>query len=90
MSKFYRFLNSKNLGMRGCLLNFSRYKTMEILLVDNVVFSEYGCSVKLGFWFDYRTSKTDHKGFAIIMNLIFWEIQLNFYDKRHVEEYKNN
>jgi len=51
------------------------------------VFGEYGGSINLGFRFDYRTRKTHHKGFTIILNLIFWELQLDFHDNRHLEDY---
>lgn len=88
MSKFCRFINSKELCMRGCLLNFSKYKAGEILIYDKCVFGEYGVSINLGFLFDYRTGKTHHKGVTVIFNLIFWALQLDFHDKRHVAEYE--
>lgn len=62
-------------------LALTKYKTLEIVFTK-----KEGFSIKLNF--DYRASDTDHKGLSIYINLFYFEFQFNFYDVRHVEDYK--
>ena len=49
---------------------------------------EYGY-LALGLDFSYRLQNIDHKGFDIILKLIFFEVEIECTDDRHLEDYKN-
>ena len=50
---------------------------------------DYGC-FQLGLDFNYRLKNIDHKGINIILKLLFFEIEIECSDNRHIEDYKNN
>ena len=87
MKKFYKTIYTKRLKEFIFLLNLSRYKKLEILFQMSNWFNIKEGRLHLGVQCDYRLKDVDNKGFTIILNLIFFEIQINFYDIRHVEDY---
>lgn len=46
-------------------------------------------NLSLGIDFHYRRKNIDHKGINIILRLLFFEIEIECTDNRHLEDYKN-
>ncbi len=78
--KRLRFHNMKQIGYFVIVLELTKYKTLEIVFAK-----KEKASIRLSF--THRPNCESHKGFSIVINLLFFEFQFDFYDVRHVEDY---
>lgn len=79
----------RNLGIIFLLLKISNYKSLSFKTA--IFHNDFNQGTfAIGFDFCYRLKNVDHLGFDMSLNFIFFTIELNFSDYRHVEDYGKN
>lgn len=66
---------------------FTKHTALCIRIQPYCISFDFG-SFALGFDFSYRLNDIDHKGFGMILKLLFFEIEIECTNNKHLEDYK--
>lgn len=87
MKKRIFLRHNKNLGWHILIFNVTKHKTFTCIFKPYYPFQK-GNDILLNFDFNYRPKDFDHTGFSIIVDLIFFGLDIEFSDRRHVDDYE--
>lgn len=85
-TKRFKINYSKQLHTLFIATNLTRHIGLCIRIEPYHLFLDYGY-LALGLDFNYRLQKIDHKGLDIILKLLFFEVEIECTDDRHLEDY---
>ena len=85
MKKRFSMKYDKNLRWYNFIFRLTEHKTLTCILKSylpsNKIFD-------LNFSFDYRPKNVDHTRVEIVLDLIFFGLDIEFADRRHIEDYE--
>lgn len=87
-TKRFKINYSKQLHTLFIVANLTKHTGLCIRIQPYCLSFDYGY-LALGIDFNYRLQKIDHKGFDIILRLLFFEVEIECTDDRHLEDYKD-
>lgn len=87
-TKRFKVNYSKLLHSLFIVAYFTKHTALCIKIQPNCISFDYG-SLSLGIDFNYRLNDIDHKGFDIVLKLLFFEIEIECTDDRHLEGYES-
>ena len=79
---------SKPLNATFMCLTITKHIAFSTWIIPYYISFDSG-NLSLGIDFHYRRKNIDHKGINIILRLLFFEIEIEFTDNRHLEDYEN-
>ena len=80
---------SKPLRSLFISINITKHINLSSIITPYQISFDCGY-LSLGIDFSYRLKNNDHKGFEILLQLLFFEIEIECIDNRHLEDYKND
>ena len=86
-TKRFKMNYAKQLHSLFIVANLTKHSGLCIRIQPYYLSFDYGY-LALGLDFNYRLQKIDHKGFGIILKLLFFDIEIECTDDRHIEDYK--
>ena len=88
-TKRFKMNYSKLLHSLFIVADLTKHSSLCIRIQPYFLSFDYGY-LALGLDFNYRLQKIDHKGLDIILRLLFFEIEIECSDDRHIEDYEKN
>lgn len=70
------------------MFSVTKHKTFTCIFKPYYPFQKGNKDILLNFDFNYKPKDFDHTGFSIIVDLIFFGLDIEFSDRRHVEDYE--
>ena len=86
-TKIFSIKYVKKLGWLIFFLKFTEHKNLSVQITPYHNNFESG-TFALGIDFTYRLKNADHTGFDMGLKLVFFDINIEFSDDRHVDDYK--
>lgn len=87
-TKRFKINYSKPLNATSMCLTITKHIAFSTWIRPYYISFDSG-NLSLGIDFHYRRKNIDHKGINIILRLLFFEIEIECTDNRHLEDYEN-